>query len=281
MSPTWRSEDDPTHGPIGALAAVFGVVRGVLLAVVLIVGLTLLGVLRLVETPIFGQMRPWTPWITVIVCRMALRIIGIRNVSKGKPAKRPGVIVANHSSWLDIFVLNAARPVYFVSKSEVSAWPGIGLLARATGTVFVERDRGKAAAQRQVFEDRLSAGHRLLFFPEGTSSDGRRVLGFKPTLFAALFSPKLSGLSVQPVTLVYQAPQGCDARYYGWWGDMDFGPHLFRMLATRRHGKVHVTWHPSMDVAEYGDRKALSKASEIAVRSAHPLGSDNPVEQAG
>ena len=189
----------------------------------------------------------------------------------------PGVIVANHSSWLDIFVLNAQRPLYFVSKSEVAGWPGIGWLARATGTVFLERDRSKAEALRQLFEDRLHAGHRLLFFPEGTSSDGQRVLGFKPTLLAALFSPELPGLSVQPVTVAYRAPKGRDARYYGWWGDMEFGPHFLQMLATFGHGGVQVTWHAPLAVDGYSDRKSLSAAAEAAVRGAHPQGSDKAV----
>lgn len=281
MTPTWRSEDQPEFRPIGPLGWAAALCRGVILAAVLFIGLALLLVLRLIERPIFGLNRPWTPWITVFVCRAALWIIGLPVRTTGGPMRQPGLIVANHSSWLDIFVLNAARPLYFVSKSEVARWPGIGWLARATGTVFVDRARGQARAQQQLFEDRLRAGHRLLFFPEGTSSDGRRVLAFKPTLFAALFSPDLAGLWVQPASVVYQAPDGCDARHYGWWGDMDFGPHLLQMLATLRHGAVHVNWHPALAVGDFEGRKALSAAAEDAVRSAHPMGSDDAVEKPG
>ena len=281
MNPTWRSENQTTFGPIGPLGWIVALCRGIVLALVLFSGLVLLLLLRLIERPLFGVHRPWTPWITVMVCRAALRIIGLPVQSSGKPMRHPGVIVANHSSWLDIFVLNAAQPLYFVSKSEVARWPGIGWLARATGTVFVERDRKQAKVHQQVFEDRLRAGHRLLFFPEGTSSDGRRVLGFKPTLFAAVFSPDLAGLSVQPVTVAYHAPDGRDARHYGWWGDMDFGPHLLQMLATLGHGRVQVTWHAPLAVDDFSGRKDLSFAAEAAVRGSHPNGSDDPVEQAG
>ena len=180
-------------------------------------------------------------------------------------AARQTPLVANHSSWLDIFALNAAARVFFVATAEVACWPGIGWLARATGTVFVRRVRGDAARQRTELAARLAAGHALLFFPEGTSTDGRRVLPFKPTLFAAIHE-KGAG-KVQPVTVVYTAPPGEDAAYYGWWGDMEFGTHLLALLAGPRGGTVEMTFHAPLDVADYPNRKVLAKAAEHAVRS--------------
>ncbi|NNE80235.1 MAG: 1-acyl-sn-glycerol-3-phosphate acyltransferase [Silicimonas sp.] len=247
--------------------------RALVLGVLVFGCLGLLLVVRLVERPVFGLHRPWTPWITVFVSRSALRIMGLPLAQTGVPMEHPGAIVANHSSWLDIFVLNAAAPLYFVSKSEVAAWPGIGWLARATGTVFVRRERREARAQTGVFEERLAAGHRLLFFPEGTSSDGQRVLPFKPTLFAALFSEELSDLWVQPVSVAYHAPEGGEPRIYGWWGDMDFGPHLLATLAMRRHGRIEVIWHVPLRVSDFAGRKQLAAEAERAVRAGHPLGS--------
>jgi len=186
---------------------------------------------------------------------------------RGEVMARDGACVANHGSWLDIFALNASKRIYFVSKDEVADWPGIGWLARATGTVFIRRDRREARAQAQVFEDRLKMGHRLLFFPEGTSTDGRRVLAFTPTLFAAFFAPGLNDMHVQPVTLAYHAPPGTDPAHYGWWGSMGFGAHLLRMLAAPRHGSVEVIYHAPLRVADFADRKALARAAEAAVRT--------------
>ena len=175
--------------------------------------------------------------------------------------------MANHASWLDIFVLNAAKRVYFVSKAEVARWPGIGWLARATGTLFIARDRRQAAAQVALFRERLQAGHKLLFFPEGTSTDGLQVLPFKPTLFAAFTDPALGpDLAIQPVSVAYHAPAGADPRFYGWWGDMAFGPHLLSTLTARRQGRVEVVYHPPIRVADHADRKALARAAETAVR---------------
>ena len=181
-----------------------------------------------------------------------------------------GIIVANHTSWLDIFSLNASAPLYFVSKSEVAKWPGIGWLARATGTVFIQRDRKHAVAQTRVFQDRLEAGHKLLFFPEGTSTDGLQVVDFKSTLFEALFSDALKDtVFVQPVSVVYHAPQGAEPHYYGWWGDMDFGTNLVRTLAATRQGHIEIMYHSPLKVSDFANRKTLSKAAQMRVSDGH------------
>jgi 1-acyl-sn-glycerol-3-phosphate acyltransferase len=183
-----------------------------------------------------------------------------------------GAIVANHSSWLDIFTLNACDRVYFVAKSEVEGWPGIGWLARATGTVFIRRKGVDAKVQQQVFEDRLRQGHRLLFFPEGTSTDALRVLPFKSSLFQAFYTHGMEHvMHIQPVTLVYHAPPDQDPRFYGWWGEMEFGPHLLKMLAAPRHGRVDLVFHPEVPVDAFEDRKALAAHCERVIRTSHPL----------
>lgn len=267
MSATWFGDAPPPAPRLTGMGCVLILLRGIPLATLVFGGLVVLLLVRLMERPIYGAARPITPFVTVFVCRNALRIIGLRLCVKGAPMNGQGAAVANHSSWLDIFVLNASKRIYFVSKSEVAGWPGIGWLARATGTVFIHRTRSKAAAQAQVFQARLTAGHRLLFFPEGTSSDGRRVLPFKTTLFAAFFAPGLrETLEIQPMSVVYSAPPHADARFYGWWGDMDFGSHFLTMLASPRHGQVTVTYDTPLKVRDYADRKALAAACEARVR---------------
>ncbi|WP_299737122.1 1-acyl-sn-glycerol-3-phosphate acyltransferase [uncultured Roseobacter sp.] len=270
MSATWYGDAPPPEARISALGWGLVILRGVPLAFLVFGGLLLLLLIRIFERPICGAARPLTPFITVFVCHTALRIMGIGFDVFGQPMTGQGAVVANHSSWLDIFVLNARKRIYFVSKSEVAAWPGIGWLARATGTVFIERNRARAAEQAEVFQARLHAGHRLLFFPEGTSSDGKRVLPFKSTLFAAFFTPELRDvLSVQPVSLRYHAPPGADPRFYGWWGDMDFGSHMLRLLASAKQGRVTVVYGAPLKVADHEDRKALAAACEAQVRAGH------------
>ncbi len=268
MSPTWYSADQPALPPITLIG--WGRVgwRATALLGLILAGLALTLILRVVEGPRFGLRRPLTPWITQAVCKAALRIIGITYAVQGQPLAGPGAVVSNHASWLDIFALNAGQRVYFVAKSEVAGWPGIGALARVTGAVFIQRDRTQAKAQIATFRARLAAGQRLLFFPEGTSTDGLRVLPFKPTLFAAFLDTGLRpDLCIQPVSVRYSAPSGADPRFYGWWGDMAFGPHLLAVLAARRQGRVTVVYHDALQVSAFSDRKALAQAAEVLVRT--------------
>ena len=268
MNDTWRSEDTPAHLRIGPGGYLRALLRAVPLVALIAVCLLLMLALRLIERPLFGTARPWTPYLTQFVCRNGLRILGIGYVTRGAPMEGPGAVVANHASWLDIFALNARKRIYFVAKSEVAVWPGIGWLARATGTVFIRRDPRDAAAQIGIFRDRLAAGHKLLFFPEGTSTDGLQVLPFKPTLFAAFFDPALrEALRLQAVTLRYEAPKGADPRFYGWWGDMELAPHLVSTLAARRQGLIVVLYHPPVRLSDFPDRKALARHLEAQVRS--------------
>lgn len=251
--------------PLGLLGWLRVVWRGGLLVVVCYAGLAVLLVMRLVELPLFGLVRPVTPWITVGVCRVAVRLLGLRMRVRGVPMRVPGAQVANHAGWLDIFTLNAVQPVYFVSKAEVAGWAGIGVLARAVGTVFIARRASEAAEQARMLAGRLVVGHRLLFFPEGTSSDAQRVLPFKPALFEAFFADGLRDeISVQPVSVVYRAPSGKDARFYGWWGDMAFAPHFLQVLA-HPGGSVEVEFHEPVRVADFPDRKALAAHCGAAV----------------
>jgi len=270
--PSWQSEDAPDPIRLGLVGWMLVILRGVPLAVLVFGGLLVLLTVRLIEKPLFGLRRPITPFISQFVCRNAFRILGIGFRASGALMQERGAVVANHTSWLDIFALNACKRVYFVSKAEVAKWPGIGWLARATGTVFIERDRKKAREQTQVFETRLKAGHKLLFFPEGTSTDGLRVLPFKTTLFAAFFTSELRDfMYVQPVSVIFHAPEGQPDRFYGWWGDMEFGPHLLKTLGARRQGWVELIYHAPAKVSDFENRKSLAAHCEEAVRHAHTL----------
>lgn len=255
----------PRIGPLGWLRVLL---RGGALGFVTFGGLALLLALRLIERPLFGMARPWTPHITQTVCRTAFVLMRLPLRMHGTPMVHVGATVANHASWLDIFALNACARVYFVAKAEVSSWAGIGWLARATGTLFIQRKGSEAKVQQIQFEDRLRAGHRLLFFPEGTSTDSRRILPFKSTLFAAFFTHGMNHvMHIQPVSLLYRAPDGADPRHYGWWGDMGFAGHLLMVLATPRQGCVEVIFHPELAVDDFADRKALAARCEQIIAS--------------
>ena len=239
--------------------------RGGMILGLLALAFPVLLVLRLPERVIWGARRPLTPWITQAVCAATCACLGLKRRATGAPMAGPGAVLANHVSWLDIFVLNASARVMFVAKAEVRGWPGIGVLARGTGTVFVNRQRAQAKLQERMLGERLAAGHRLMIFPEGTTSDGLRVLPFKSSILGA-FAGSLPGVAIQPVTLRYHAPRGREARFYGWWAGLGFGRSLLEVLAQGPQGSVEVIWHAPIPCAG-ADRKSLATRAEAAVRS--------------
>ena len=108
----------------------------------------------------------------------------------------------------------------------------------------------------------------MAIFPEGTSTDGLRVLPFKSSLFGVFFTPDLgTGVAVQPVTIAYRPRPGLPASFYGWWGEMDFASHLRDVMARSTGGTVELTFHPPLDLAAFADRKALAQAADAAVRA--------------
>ncbi len=196
------------------------------------------------------------------------KLVGLSVRTTGEPMPHGGALVANHSSWSDIFVLVGAARMTFVSKAEVRAWPVVGWIAAVCGTVFVERKRSAARAQEEELRRRMLAGERLLFFPEGTSTDNRRVLQFRSTLFAALTAEELRDVAwVQPVSVVYHVNPASTLpdTFYGWWADMDFGPHVWSLLTLSFGGEAEVIFHDPIRVADMPDRKKLAQASWQAV----------------
>lgn len=269
---TWDPDKAPAPQPPLSMGTKirFGL-RAVPFAILCFGGCAILLILRQPERLIYGKHRPITPYLTQVVCRMFFVISGIQFSSRGRPMPEHGAVVANHSSWLDIFTLHAAKHIYYVSKAEVRGWPGIGILARATGTIFINRIRKEAKIQEQQIRDRLNMGHKLLFFPEGTSTDAMRVLPFKTSLFAAFFHPDLHDkLKIQPVSVIYHSPDGGEPTFYGWWGEMSFGWSLMRVFGAGRQGRVEVIYHDPLAVSDFPDRKALARACEDAVRAGMP-----------
>ncbi len=257
-------QDELQHPPLGLLGWAIALVRAVPIALLCFGGMIVLLILRAIERVFAGTARPVTPFFVQTVCRASLALMGLQLTVIGQPMRQSGIVVANHASWLDIFTLNAALRICFVAKSEVARWPFIGPLAQATGTLFITRKTTEAKRQQAQFETRLAAGDRLLFFPEGTSTDSTFILPFKPTLFAALFGPDMGDLYVQPATLRYRAPDGQPASFYGWWGDMEFAPHLATTLTARSQGRIEVILHPPLRVADFAGRKEGPATGERA-----------------
>lgn len=196
-----------------------------------------------------------------------LRLAGLRVVLRGVPIDA-GALVANHQSWLDIPALRSARHMYFVSKAEVASWPGVGFITRVTGTIFINRRRSEAKRDEAMLRSRIAHDQLLCFFPEGTSTDGMRVLPFKSSLFSAFFTEgRGTDFSIQPVTVRFRpAPgSGLPESFYGWWGTMSFEGNIWDVLTRSRGGTVEVIFHPPVSAGQFADRKRLADHCRSAV----------------
>ena len=202
--------------------------------------------------------------------RVVAHLFGIRVRVVGTPPKSATLILANHSSWLDIVTFSAVAPLSFIAKSEVNDWPFFGTLARLQRTVFVTRARRSETGQaRDAIAERLKEGDVLVLFPEGTSSDGNSVLPFKSALLSAAGAVLPDGrtVPVQPVSSAYVAregiPMGRENRpLYAWYGDMELVPHLWEALKAGPLDVV-VQFHEPLPPL---DRKELAKTAWNTVR---------------
>ncbi len=202
--------------------------------------------------------------------RFVARLFGIHIRVLGTPPATGTLLLANHSSWLDIVIFSAVTPLSFVAKSEVNTWPFFGTLARLQRTVFVTRSkRSETGAARDAIAERLAQGDVLVLFPEGTSDDGNCVLPFKSALLSAADTALHDGrkVTVQPVSTAYIArhgiPMGRENRpLYAWYGDMELVPHLWAALEAGPLDVV-VQFHPPLAPM---DRKELARVAWDTVR---------------
>ena len=191
-------------------------------------------------------------------------IMGTKIRVEGKPSKdEPILFVANHISWLDIFVLGAVLKSSFVARADLAGWKLFGWLSKLRRTIFIDREnRARSGAHLEQMIERLDMGDSLILFPEGTSSDGGRVLPFKSSLFAV--AERWTGdkpLTVQPISIAYTEmngmPLGRHLRpYVGWYGDMELGPHLWELLSMGRV-TADIKFHEPVTLETLKTRKAM------------------------
>jgi lyso-ornithine lipid O-acyltransferase len=228
------------------------------------------------------------------------RLLGLHVRVIGTPANRgthrPVVFVSNHSSWVDVPVVGGVLEGCFVAKGEVDRWPFINLIARLGRTIFVSRRRGSTGRERESMRARLNRGDNVILFPEGTSSDGSRVLPFRSSFFSIVESGDVESGGVasgdgpvpliQPVSVVYDRlgglPAGRASRpVFAWYGDMDIATHFWRLA---QHGGLRATvlLHEPLDPARFPDRKALAQATwRIVADGASTLRQNRPAQPLG
>ncbi len=197
--------------------------------------------------------------------RGLLRLCGVRVRCMGEPVKRGAVLwVANHVSWVDIFVLNSVRTTSFVAKSDIRRWPVIGLLVAWAGTLFIDRHHRHAVrdAGRQM-RGCFDQGDAVGLFPEGTTTDGSDVRPFHAGLFDAAVR---AGVRTQPVALRF-LKRGRPAPELAFVGEQTLVANLWFLLGARGVS-VECIYLPPIPVAAVQARGELAQRAHAAIRAA-------------
>lgn len=195
--------------------------------------------------PLAGRSRMNEAWSRTIV-----RICGVRlKVSGNSTAGGPSLWVANHVSWIDIFILAGLHSVLFVAKREIRGWPVIGWLVAKVGAIFIDRNQRNSLKEvgvemRKLFEQRQVIG----LFAEGTTSTGFDVLPFR----SSLFEPAIrAGLDIQPVALRFFY-KGQRSDFAAFVGDETLLANLFTLMCATGVS-VEVEFFPVLTAAEAGE----------------------------
>jgi 1-acyl-sn-glycerol-3-phosphate acyltransferase len=229
-----------------------------------------LAMLRLLRLPGRGA-------LSLRYSRLVCALLQVRIRNDGAPPRRSVLILSNHVSWLDILAITAVTPAIFVAKSEVAGWPLIGWVARARGTVFVDRRRRQqTSAAMAAIATYLAEGQPIVLFAEGTSSDGNHVLPFRSALVGAVREALAQvedgrSIAVQPLAIAYTHVQGLpmgrrERPLVAWTGETDLAPHVRDFI---RGGAVDVTlnWGEPVAYKAATDRKVLVRVLEQSVRT--------------
>jgi 1-acyl-sn-glycerol-3-phosphate acyltransferase len=212
--------------------------------------------------------------------RIMRLLLGIRISVQGAPSsRRPLLIVANHTSWLDIVIISSFLPVVFVAQHEVASWPIFGWLAKLQRSIFVNRGRRhEVHATIDRIAETLAAGDVVGIFPEGTSTDGTDVLPFRSALIGAVGetlrrTEQFSTVFIQPVSLAYVGPN----RQFAVWARENhtpFIPHLLQVIRCRRI-EAALAFGDPVAADKNSDRKALARRLQGAVRQSIAEGANS------
>lgn len=196
-----------------------------------------------------------------LLLRLILNIKVTITGDEGQLERGGYVIIANHVSYVDGIVLGSIFPIVFVSKREVKKWPVVGQWNVLCGTIFINRQRkNEVGTLVREMTRKLRQEANILLFPEGTSTNGEKMLPFQTVPLAA---PLRSRSIIVPVTLAYttideQPVTAANRDAVFWYGDMDFVTHFWNLLG-RRGVEVLVTLQPKIECFRYADNSAGRK----------------------
>ena len=193
-----------------------------------------------------------------------LKILHIRLEVHGVLPECPVLVVSNHISWADIFVLDAARPLRFVSKAEVASWPLIGRLAGASETLYIERENTRAIADVVgAVAAALQQSHCVGIFPEGTTGSGEDVKRFHASFFEAA---RTSGVALVPAAIAYIDPSGARQAAFAYINDMSLVDSLGQILACPQT-QVRLRFLAPLPTAAHSRRELAARAQDAVAQA--------------
>lgn len=197
--------------------------------------------------------------------KFLLKMAGIKLEIQGQLKKGKKVVyVANHISYMDVLALGAKIPGSFVAKNEVGKWPLINFVSVATRTLLIARITKFPFSELCSFKRKIYRGENVIFFPEGTTSEGSSILKFKSSLFRIAEEANENNIiNIQPISLAYTKINGERTNYntrkkLAWYGDAEFVPHLWEMFKTPRM-TISLFFHPALTYRKPASRKLVTQ----------------------
>ena len=205
-----------------------------------------------------------------LVCWWSAKLLGILNIApvvEGEPPPQAAaMIVANHVSWVDIFLISSVRPTRFVAKSEIRGWPVAGWIAERAGTLFIRRDQMRDMARIDArVREMLAEGDCVGLFPEGITTEGDELRKFHSSLFEPAVA---NGARVHPAAIRYEHPDGSLCRQMSFIGERTFMESL-GLIVRQRAVRARIMFAAPVETAG-GSRREV--ASQVEARVATLLG---------
>ena len=222
---------------------------------------------------LFGKViTPIEKWSPVFFHKMLLWLLSVEVEIIGEldRSRKCNLFISNHLSYLDIPILGFKFPLRFVAKSEVESWPLFGFLAKKGRSIFIRRHKTDSFKQKNKILNELSSGEKIFIFPEGTTSDGNRVLEFKSSSFSAVEG---QNFTIQPIVIVYSELNGIPINRWlrpiiAWYGDMELKPHLSKLVGLMSI-KAKLIYLEPVNTQNFENRKDLSNYLEKNIRKVY------------
>src|SRR5258706_11385571 len=163
------------------------------------------------------------------------------------------ILIANHPSAFEDIGIPAVFDVVSLAKTQVQDWPVLGRIAKAAGTLFVDRDNPESRKQViQTMVSAVNAGQNIALYPEGGCKGRRPLTEFKTGAFEVSMR---TGVPILPFFLHYDAQVDFE------WHPLYTLPDKIRLYVTTVNNRANYYVHDPLDPKDYADKYAMKAAA--------------------